>query len=385
MRRRHNSTMTFRAGQLGFTMIDVVLAIIIVGILLTVAMRGGRRITATARMEETRREMDALARASVGNPELSNHGVRFDFGYVGDVGALPPNLQALLGNPGGYTTWKGPYIETRFTQAADDYLKDAWGVPYQYSGDVTITSAGSGSSLVRHLAVSTDDLLRNCISGAVTDLDGTPPGQTYRDSVTVRITLPDGSGGTVTRSQTTDAGGYFSFDSVPIGNHEVRIIWVPGDDTLRRFVSVPPGASPTAEFRLAADLWSAGAGILLVPGSDTLSPPGCSRLRFWVTNTSTTDIAVGYLRVTWTTQTAYYRNVIWNTQTVRSGPPALGSGDTASFTGAQVLQPGDSIPIRIETFQSLPGGGPRVDMNGEQFTVEFSNGSIITFTADYCQ
>src|SRR5512140_2358834 len=117
----------------GFTLVELIIAIVLTGILLTVAMRAGLNITQTGRVEETKQKLDALAWAIAGNPNLQTNGIRSDFGYVGDVGSLPANLDALVANPGGYATWRGPYISNRFTQVPDDYKKDAWGTAYTYS------------------------------------------------------------------------------------------------------------------------------------------------------------------------------------------------------------------------------------------------------------
>jgi len=40
--------------------------------------------------EETRKEIDRLACAIAGNPELYDNGIRSDFGYIGDTGAMTP-------------------------------------------------------------------------------------------------------------------------------------------------------------------------------------------------------------------------------------------------------------------------------------------------------
>ena len=91
----------------GYTLIELVIVIIILGIITTVAMRSIKDTNQTARIEETKKELEQLAIAIAGNPDLISGGQRTDFGYVGDIGALPPNLDALVQNPGGYTTWKG--------------------------------------------------------------------------------------------------------------------------------------------------------------------------------------------------------------------------------------------------------------------------------------
>ena len=170
---------------------------------------------------------------------------------------LPSNaassLDDLVTNPGSYATWNGPYIQNRFSQITDDYKRDAWNSLYSYGGGVTITSTGSGSNIVRKLAASIDDLLINNVSGLILDTDGTPPGTTYKDSLQVQLIYPDGSGGTTIRTITPDAGGFFQVDSIPIGNQDVQVIYVPSGDTLRHFLSVGLASAIYNEFHLSTN------------------------------------------------------------------------------------------------------------------------------------
>ncbi|MCP4704747.1 MAG: prepilin-type N-terminal cleavage/methylation domain-containing protein [candidate division Zixibacteria bacterium] len=264
--------------QGGFTLIEFVLVIVIMGIMSAVAVQKIAPIADSFKVEETKAEMDKLVVAIVGNPELQNNGVRSDFGYVGDVGALPPNLDALLTNPGSYSTWDGPYIQNSFEQMIDDFKKDAWQTNYTYAGGSAITSTGSGSTVERRLAGSSDFLLYNQITGNVYDLDGTPPDDTYNDSVAIRLTIPDGAGSTITKSTITDVGGYFSFDSIPIGNHTLRVIYVPDNDTIKRFVSVSAGSNPYSEYYLSSDIWTGGGGGGGGSGTETLRPDGAGSI-----------------------------------------------------------------------------------------------------------
>lgn len=239
----------------GLTLIELIVVIIVIGILATVALRSGQRIFTSAKVEDTRQEMEQLAIGVAGNPDLQSAGVRSDFGYVGDVGSLPPNLDALVTNP-GLATWNGPYYISKSETAPSEFKQDAWGSGYTYTG-TDIVSVGSGSSLTQQIALSADDLLRNQVRAVILDSDGTPPG-TACDSVVAEITYPNGSGSYALRVCTTDAGGYISFDSIPIGNHTLLVECSAGGliDTVQYSVAVSPGTRSYAEYRLARDVIS---------------------------------------------------------------------------------------------------------------------------------
>ncbi len=386
----------------GITLIELVLTIVLMGILVTVTFRSAGYVDFTSKTEETKQEMDMLAEAIVGNPELHNNGVRTDFGYIGDVGSLPPNLDALVQNPGGYSTWQGPYFARRFSQITDDHRKNAWGKAYAYSAGTTVSSPpdtlpGGGCSgvtvtgeIVKTYANSTGDLLRNRVRGTILDLDGTPPGAIHCDSLLIRLTIPNGIGGTLVKNSNTDIGGFFQFDSIPIGNHDLEIIYEPDVDTLRRFVSVLPNSALHRQYRLSENVWfdtsgaSGGGGIEKLASSDSLYAD-CHGFFFWITNTADTTIRVDSVSLTWSSPTAYYRYVKWNGSTVfnRTNPKAA-SGETVSLSSTQTISSGQNLRVDFDFFKSQPTGGPDVDMNNTAFTVDFFIGAPLNVSTGGC-
>lgn len=236
----------------GFTLIETILVILIIGIIATVAtMKMGESVD-TARYESTRAELDFLASAIIGNPDLYADGHRVDFGYVGDIGALPPNLDALVTNPGGYSTWDGPYITRGIN--TNDFKEDAWNTTYTFSG-TTITSTGSGSNLEKQFAPSSGWLLANNVSGYVVDAGNAAPGAIYKDSLSISLSYPNGSGGTTNVTTNPDADGQFSFSSIPTGHHQLRLIFVPDTDTVTIGVTVEGGREVRLSLSMPADLW----------------------------------------------------------------------------------------------------------------------------------
>ncbi len=235
-----------------FTLIELAIVIVIIGILTTVAVREMSGSIEDAKYEHTKTELDHLAEAIVGNPSTWRNGTRSNFGYVGDIGALPPNLTALATNPGGYTTWNGPYIQSG--TGGTDYNTDAWNVPYTFNG-TSIVSTGSGTNISKTIATSTNDLLANSVDGYIVDANSQPPGIIYRDSVVIRIIYPNGTGGTTSQSMTPNISGLFSFSNIPIGNHTLQAIHLQTSDTMSYMVSVLPRQTAHIEIIFPADLW----------------------------------------------------------------------------------------------------------------------------------
>lgn len=236
----------------GFTLIEIVIVIVIIGIITTVAVINMSSSLDTSKTENTKAEMEALAAAIVGNPELNTDGARTDFGYVGDIGSLPPNLDALVQNPGGYSTWQGPYIDR--SNNTNAFKQDGWGVDYTYT-DTLIRSTGSGSNIEKVFAPSSASLFANTVEGYVIDANYSMPGTDYMDSLVLRLTIPNGSGNMTTASITTDTRGNFSFSNVPVGNHTLTAIYIPDNDTMRYTVTVTPSSTVKLDIIFPHDLW----------------------------------------------------------------------------------------------------------------------------------
>jgi len=260
----------------GFSLIELTIVIVVIGILVAVAMQSMTALVEDSRRVKTEREMEMLANAIVGDPSAMSGGVRSDFGYVGDIGAFPPNLQALYQNPGSYATWDGPYIPSGFTQDSTGFKTDEWGTLYGYSGGVTITSTGSGTTFTKKIADATSDYLLNTFNGTIKDANDSVPGPVYDDSVDIKVTIPNGSGNTVMKTYRPDSTGAFVLDSLPVGQHELRIIYTPEVDTLFRYLTILPRNKSSRDYQFAEAYFSSGSGGSGCSGSgtDTLRPTG---------------------------------------------------------------------------------------------------------------
>jgi len=123
-----------KLGQAGFTLIELVIIIVILGIVAAVAIPRFQDMATSSRTTASREEMRALKQAIVGNPDVVAGGELVDRGFEGDIGAVP---QQRLG-------WNGPYIDS----AQGGYLRDAWDIAYVYQpGSRRIISIGGPDSI----------------------------------------------------------------------------------------------------------------------------------------------------------------------------------------------------------------------------------------------
>jgi prepilin-type N-terminal cleavage/methylation domain-containing protein len=120
----------------GFTLIELAIIIVILGVLAGVSIPVFSNFTTSAKTNATREEMNTIKRAIVGNASAVAGGQFIDRGFEGDCGYLPSALADLARKPDSTATydrltrlgWNGPYIDS----SRGDYLKDAWGQTYVY-------------------------------------------------------------------------------------------------------------------------------------------------------------------------------------------------------------------------------------------------------------
>jgi prepilin-type N-terminal cleavage/methylation domain-containing protein len=378
-------------GKNGFTLMEIIVVIVIMGIIATVALRSIGNSLDNAKVENTKHEMQQLSYAIAGNPDLFSSGMRTDFGYVGDIGAMPPNLDALVTNPGGYSTWRGPYVRNSFSESNDDFKRDAWGSLYNYSDASIQSSGGGGGTLTKEIATSVNDLTQNTVSGSVTDGAGNPPGDSA-SAVTVHLRFPDGSGGYADSTRNVSSSGAFEFsDLVPIGNHRISAVYSATADTAVSYVSVLPGGESFANLRFSGLLWGAGgptgpggspSDLEYVAGSGRTQGGNNDEIVFEVSNNGSAELTIDWIVVIYShAPTAYYERVRWNNGSVFfSNNPRAAGGDTANFNASKSLSSGDTAELKLQGFSdSQSGGASPVDMRNVDITVDFSDGSQVTF------
>ena len=122
--------------QGGFTLVELALVIVLLGILAVVAFPLFSDLTESSKVSATKQEMLELKKAIAGNARIVAAGKHVDRGYEGDIGVLPTQLTDLVTMPAAVVPydrltrlgWNGPYIDGN----DNSYLNDAWGVAYVY-------------------------------------------------------------------------------------------------------------------------------------------------------------------------------------------------------------------------------------------------------------
>ncbi len=141
------------SGRGGFTLIEIVIIIVTLGILAAVAVPKFSDMANSAKINATKQEMMSLKKAVVGDPSAVAGGEYIDRGFEGDIGNPPSQLADLAIRPGSLAVynpltrlgWNGPYID----DANNNYLSDAWNNSYVYQpGLRRIISTGGGADTI---------------------------------------------------------------------------------------------------------------------------------------------------------------------------------------------------------------------------------------------
>jgi len=141
-----------RRSSSGFTLVELVIIIVVLGIVAAVAIPRIGSILESSRVNATKDEMGHIKQAIIGDTRVTGGGKYVNVGYEGNIGYPPSNLVDLVRKPDSipvydrFTSfgWNGPYLDS----AEQHYLYDAWDSLYQYdANNRTITSIGANPDL----------------------------------------------------------------------------------------------------------------------------------------------------------------------------------------------------------------------------------------------
>ncbi len=132
-----------RARQSGFTLVELLVVLAILGLLVALATPQVLKYLAKSKVDTAR-------------IEIANLSTSLDL-FMIDVGRYPTQqegLQALVANPGGLASWHGPYVKGRTGTPADP-----WGHPSQYrvpgqSGDYDLFAVSPDNQVITSTAAT---------------------------------------------------------------------------------------------------------------------------------------------------------------------------------------------------------------------------------------
>jgi prepilin-type N-terminal cleavage/methylation domain-containing protein len=225
----------------GFTLIEFLMALVLIAILSVLSINSITNTLNESQFNETVRRLQVIRKGLVGDTTLKQGKTRSDFGFLGDIGAIPTaaqGLSVLFTNPGlpawSVNTaprfglgWNGPYVKTDNT--GDTYLKDAWGNSFVYSptatpptvvslgADGTAGGTGYNRDITMQLPANT---LTSTVHGFI--LKG---GVQWSGAADIVLNQSDGNGNLTqqTVSITSANNGHFVFSNVPMGVRSATI------------------------------------------------------------------------------------------------------------------------------------------------------------------
>lgn len=229
-----SSSITFKS-QLGFTLIEVLMIIIIISVLTVASLTPIANSIDQIRFDQTVSRMKMIRDAMIGDSTITALGLRTSFGFLGDIGAVPTlaqGISALVTNPGlaVWTLdqavrfgrgWNGPYISTG--QAGTNFTLDGWGRAIVYSPSASppnLTSFGA-DGVAGGTQFNTDIIVQLPVSMQTATVYGfiSSSANPYAGAAVIEINYPNGTGALQTTATAilAAAKGQFSFSGVPFG------------------------------------------------------------------------------------------------------------------------------------------------------------------------
>ncbi|MCP4219055.1 MAG: prepilin-type N-terminal cleavage/methylation domain-containing protein [bacterium] len=187
----------------GFTLIEMIITVAIIAILAGMITPLAVNYITTKQYDACREELEIIKKAIVGDASLVDGGIRSSFGFVGDLGIFPANLQDLVTNAGAYPAWpqadalvnwnwgwRGPYLSE---------IRDPWGNTYNYILPTTnpliwavIWSTGPAGADNIFINIRTDEAFSRVMGNVQDPCGSAAPCAAPAGASTVTIYYPDG-------------------------------------------------------------------------------------------------------------------------------------------------------------------------------------------------
>jgi len=354
----------------GWTLIELVMVIAIIGILSAIAIRTLTGTLENARFNSTAKEMNEIVFGIVGNPDLITTFGRTDYGYVGDTGELPSNLDALF-TDNGVCGWDGPYVTVDFEENPDDYKLDGWGKPYTFginaSNILQVISDSAGTKTID----DTTDLLHNTVQVQLYNSDGVP-----LDNLSGDINVQYGCGGPLADGwhplSFNESTGKFVLNTVPIGQRLVR--GTASGDTTYKTLGVVPGSNSSLEMTVYPTFGTISSDGCGVPGG-----AGDYIVSETIINNGTPTFLVDKIALTfedgpcWACDNAYLEKIMvgpltyWDYSTVGT---RVGSGTQVILSQVLYIYAGTTT-LDLYFSTSPTGGSSPINMTGTTMSMKF--------------
>jgi len=227
--------MVIRSRTRGVTLLELLVVLMILSIILTAAVKTWDVTLERGRAETTSRKLNQLVNVIVGEPEYIVAGHRADFGFVGDVGRLPNNLEELVVFPGGDSSrWRGPYLRATFNESPDGFRIDGWGDTIIYNKESLFVRSYGGRGYADKTRWQTafspyslDDLTNDTLDGRIVDVRGaSPPADSERIITGLKVTLYYPIEGKLTALERRGAeAAHFTYTGIPQGTHRLVALY----------------------------------------------------------------------------------------------------------------------------------------------------------------
>ncbi|MEE9558249.1 MAG: hypothetical protein V3V94_02080 [Candidatus Brocadiales bacterium] len=394
----------------GFSYLTIIIVLALLGIAGGVAAVFSSQLLDIRRERQSRDELADIKQAIVGNTKYVVLDSRGDFGYIGTMGSLPSSLEDLYkkGSQPAYTFstgkivgagWKGPYILPLLIENVDSLKKDPFGNDYVYStsqytrsdGEVVVAKI-TGKGADGTLDTSDDrfvEILKREVFATVTGSVISPVGDALEDA---SVTLNTPVNGVLTTATTTsDVSGNYSFSDVAFGVASVEV-------------------------EATVDTGGGTSGLGYVEGS-AITIESNTKVQFQISNLGEDSVTVTSITVDHSGAARYYEQIDWSgtvvwdyvidgggtrggpgeTKTLSSSQTIVGTSSAAasstkllrveeSSTTADTVTlgtgagTGGQVTITLGPFFTQQSGGGAGSMLSKDFTITFSDGSVVTFS-----